>query len=116
MKWTAQITPRQDAGLFDVLIHLHVMHVASQQAITAPHLVDVLAERGYRIGSRSVLALLRRFERRGWLKSQEGKGEASPTFRITPLGRKALKQAASFVSTLFSEISSSIALKSAHEA
>jgi repressor of nif and glnA expression len=56
------------AYLSGAFIELYVLHAAIKEPVSAGQLVEVLASRGYNINNRSMSVLLRKFERRGWLR------------------------------------------------
>ena len=74
MKRNSQRRQPKADELFDVFIDLHVLHAAAKEPVTAERLVQVLTRRGYEVSSRSISVVLRRFERRGWLRVQAVKG------------------------------------------
>lgn len=94
----------ENAGLFDVFIHLHLLHAASKKTVSALQLAEALDHRGFRISTRSVQALLSKFERRGWLRSQDSPRGASRMFRATRAGRIAIREAKGHISILWNGI------------
>ena len=104
-------------GLFDVFIHLHVLHAARKSPVGASELVELLAQRGYKASNQAISALLRRFERCGWLRAHKVRRGIVPLFVATQEGKKALHSARPLVSALLKEISScSGKLKQRHQA
>jgi DNA-binding PadR family transcriptional regulator len=104
----AQQGQPESRGLFDVFIYLRVLHAASKQPVTAPQLIESLARRGYKVNSRAILAILRRFERRGWLRANGIQNGNVLLFQATRSGKKALERTKPLVSALFEEISSKL--------
>ena len=99
------------ADLWDVFVYLHMLHAASKNPVDAPQLVELLAQRGYKVSTQEMSALLRRFERRGWLSAQKEENGAARLFKATREGKTALRKSKPLVSVLFGEISSESAPK-----
>ena len=99
------------AGLFEVLIHLHVLHAASNSPVDTTRVVELLTQRGYQVRNRAISALLRRFERRGWLKARGTRPSAAPFFEITPKGKRALLDSKLFLSALMRDLSSAFSAR-----
>jgi repressor of nif and glnA expression len=68
------------AYLSGVFIELYVLHAAVKEPVAAGQLVEVLTSRGYDINNRSMSALLRKFERRGWLRAHRTRSWNSALF------------------------------------
>lgn len=100
------------SAVFDVLVKVHVLQVASKESVTSQELAIVLRSRGYRQTGRSALALLRSFERRGWLRSKSSPPGGVPKFRSTAAGRKALREIEPRVTALLDALSSEALAKS----
>jgi PadR family transcriptional regulator, regulatory protein PadR len=99
------------AELWDVFVHLHVLHAASKNPVDAPQLIELLAQRGYKVSNQEMLVLLRRFERRGWLIAQKAQKGIVRLFKATRAGKTALRNSRPLVSARFREISSEPAPK-----
>ena len=106
MKRDSQRAKPKAKGLFDVFIDLQVLHAAIKETITVQQLVDVLTRRGYEVSSRSISTVVRRFERRGWLRAGGMKNENARLFQATRGGKKALDQSKPLVAALFEAMSS----------
>ncbi len=92
------------ADLCDVFVHLHVLHAASKNLVDASQLVDLLAQRGYKVSNQAMSALLRRFERRGWLSAHKAQKGTVRLYLVTREGKTALQKSKPLVSALFREI------------
>ena len=101
-----------EAGLFDVFIHLHVLHVAGKGPIGSAQVVELLSRRGYKVSDQAMSALLRRFERRGWLRVHKARKGTDRMYQATRKGKTALLKSRPLVSALFREISSEPSPKS----
>ncbi len=99
------------ADLCDVFVHLHVLHAASRNPVDASQLVERLAQRGYKVSNQAMSALLRRFERRGWLSAHKAQKGSVRLFHTTREGNTALQKSKPLVSALFKEISAESAPK-----
>jgi DNA-binding PadR family transcriptional regulator len=106
MNQDSQRSLAEAAGLFDVLIHLHVLHAASKSPVSAAQLVELLTQRGYKVSKQAMSALLRRFERRGWLRAHKARKGTARLFQATREGKIALQKSRNLVSALFMEMSS----------
>jgi DNA-binding PadR family transcriptional regulator len=106
MNQDSQRSLAEAAGLFDVLIHLHVLHAASKSPVSAAQLVELLTQRGYKVSNQEISALLRRFERRGWLRAHKARKGTARLFQATREGKTALQKTRPLVSALFMESSS----------
>ncbi len=92
--------------LYGGLIRLHVLHHASQGPIFGLWIIEELREHGYRLSPGTVYPMLHGMEAKGYLRSTEAhRGHRSRRlYRLTPLGRAALKEAKSKVQELFGEL------------
>lgn len=95
-----------DKDLYGGLIRLHVLHHASQGPIFGLWIIEELREHGYRLSPGTVYPMLHGMETKGYLRSVETRqGRRSRRlYRLTPLGRAALKEAKSKVQELFGEL------------
>jgi DNA-binding PadR family transcriptional regulator len=93
------------AYLSGVFIELYVLHAAVKEPVAAGQLVEVLTSRGYDINNRSMSALLRKFERRGWLRAHRTRSGTVHYFRTSANGRKALEQSKPLMYNLVAEFS-----------
>ncbi len=99
------------ADLCDVFVHLHVLHAASKNPVDASQLIELLTQRGYSVSKQAMSALLRRFERRGWLSVHKAQKGSVRLFHATREGKTALQKSKPLVSALFKEISAESAPK-----
>jgi repressor of nif and glnA expression len=67
MKRNLKSADPNDQLLLSDLIYLHILHAADSEPIDALRMAERLLKRGYKVSYRSVSALMRKFERRGWL-------------------------------------------------
>ena len=93
------------AYLSGVFIELYVLHAAVKEPVAAGQLVEVLTSRGYDINNRSISALLRKFERRGWLRAHGTRSGTVHYFQTSANGRKALEQSKPLMYNLVAEFS-----------
>src|SRR5579871_515500 len=96
----------EDQDLYSGLIRLHVLHHATEEPIFGLGMIEELARHGYRISPGTLYPLLRRLEKKGFLRSSEQRNGKSrrTVYHATPLGRKALNAAKSKVHELFEEL------------
>ena len=96
----------EDQDLYSGLIRLHVLHHAVEEPIFGLGMIEELARHGYRISPGTLYPLLRRLEKKGYLRSSEKRDGKSrrKVYRATPLGRKALAAAKHKVRELFREL------------
>jgi PadR family transcriptional regulator, regulatory protein PadR len=99
------------ADLCDVFVHLHVLHAASRNSVEASQLLELLTQRGYNVSNEAMSALLRRFERRGWLNVHKAQKGSVRLYHATREGKTALQKSKPLVSALFKEISAESAPK-----
>jgi DNA-binding PadR family transcriptional regulator len=95
-----------DQELYSGLIRLHVLYHAAREPVFGLGMIRELRRHGYRIGPGTLYPLLHRLEQKRYLasKSMIIGGKARRTYRITPRGRRALKQASERVRELFDEL------------
>lgn len=88
-----------------VFCKLHVLHHAANGPIYGLWMLQELAEHGHTLSPGTLYPLLARMEKNGWLRSRaEGGAKDRKNYRITPLGRKLLKQLRSEVEELYREL------------
>lgn len=84
---------------------LHVLHHAAKGSIYGLWMLAELAEHGHTLSPGTLYPLLARMEKHGWLRSQSrGGAKERKTYRITPSGRKLLKQLRGEVHELHREL------------
>jgi PadR family transcriptional regulator PadR len=92
--------------LFFGLIRIHVLAHAANEPIFGLAMMKELERHGYRIGPGTLYPLLHGLERGGLLKSERKNvgGRERRVYRITAIGRKALKKATEKVDELHDEL------------
>ena len=95
-----------DRDLYAGLIRLHLLHHAAQAPIYGQAMIDELARHGYRLSAGTLYPILHGMERKGYLVSAPMRAGKSGRrcYRITPLGRRALRTARRKVDGLFGEL------------
>ena len=88
------------------LIRIHVLLHASHEPIFGLAMIEELAHHGYRIGPGTLYPLLHGREEMGLLKSKKltVAGRLRRVYTITPVGKKALKNAREKVDELHKEL------------
>ena len=96
----------EDRDLYSGLIRLHVLHHAAEEPIFGLGMAEELARHGYRISPGTLYPLLHGLERKGYLKSTTRRSGKTfrKVYRITPLGRKALRASKGKIRELFGEL------------
>ena len=85
-------------------IRMHILHHAAEGGVYGNWMIEELRHHGYRISAGTIYPLLRGMERDGWLAGKTEKGGARRTlYRITPAGRRALREARTRLNELFRE-------------
>ncbi len=95
-----------DRALYSGLVRLHILHHAAQEPVYGFWIAEELARHGYRLSAGTLYPVLHSLERKGYLRSQEirsGKWSRK-VYRLTPLGRKAMRTARKRVRELFGEM------------
>lgn len=95
-----------DRNLYSGLVRLHILHHASEQPIYGIWITEELARHGYKLSAGTLYPILHQLERKGYLRSQQKRqGKSSRRlYRITALGRSALRVARKRVRELFGEM------------
>lgn len=95
-----------DRNLYSGLVRLHILHHASEQPVYGTWITEELARHGYKLSAGTLYPILHQLERKGYLRSQEKRlGRSSRRlYRITALGRSALRTARKRVQELFGEM------------
>lgn len=92
-------------ALYSGLIRLHILHHACKEPIFGLEMIQELARHGYRLSPGTMYPLLHGLERRGLLRSAQGRtSNARRLYRATAEGRAALRVAKEKVQELFSEL------------
>ena len=95
-----------DKSLYAGLIRLHILHHASEEPVFGIWISEELSRHGYKLSAGTLYPILHALENKGYLRSairRNGKS-ARRMYRITPLGRKALRTARRRVEELFGEM------------
>jgi PadR family transcriptional regulator PadR len=86
---------------------VHILHHAGEGPLHGQWMLTELREHGYEISPGTLYPLLHRMERLGWLKStadaSQGK-RARRDYRLTPLGKKALRLVREQLKELYHEV------------
>lgn len=88
------------------MIRLHILHHATEGPIFGLAMAEELRRHGYRISAGTLYPQLHGLEKKGYLHlAVERNGKSiRKVYRVTPLGRKALKAAKVKVRQLFGEL------------
>jgi len=95
-----------DQELYSGLIRLHILHHAAEKPVYGMWIIEELARHGYNVSAGTLYPVLHNLERRELLRSQaarEGR-RIRRVYKITPGGRRALKEARQKVKELFGEL------------
>jgi PadR family transcriptional regulator PadR len=95
-----------DRDLYSGLIRLHVLHHAAEEPIFGLGMAEELSRHGYRISPGTLYPILYGLEKKGYLRAAPERNGRTfrNVYRITPLGRRALKAAKHKVRELFGEL------------
>ena len=86
-------------------IRMHVLYHAEEGTIYGNWMIEELRRHGYKISPGTLYPLLRSMEKDGWIAGKEESGRnRRRLYKITPAGRKALKEARAKLRELFSEV------------
>lgn len=84
---------------------LHVLHHAAKGPIYGLWMLQELGEHGHTLSPGTLYPLLARMEKNGWLRSHsKGSARERKDYRITPSGRRLLKQLRGEVAELYREL------------
>jgi len=87
---------------------VHILYHAQEGPIVAHWMLEELREHGYRVSPGTLYPLLARMKTLGWLKSSNKPGSRSrkegSLYRITPSGRRALKEVRAKLGELIREV------------
>ena len=88
-------------------IRMHVLHHAEEGDLFGHWMIGELRHHGYTISAGTLYPMLRTMEKDGWIRGRDEKGGAHRRlYRITPKGRKALKEVRARLKELFREVGS----------
>jgi len=95
-----------DRSLYSGLIRLHILHHAAEKPLYGTWIADELARHGYKMSAGTLYPILHGLEQKGYLHSHgERNGRsARRIYKLTSLGRKALRAARRRVRELFGEM------------
>jgi DNA-binding PadR family transcriptional regulator len=95
-----------DRDLYSGLIRLHVLHRACKSEIFGLDMIEELGRRGYKLSPGTMYPILHGLEKKGYLQAADYRSGKirRRVYRITPLGRKALKAAKQKVRELFGQL------------
>jgi DNA-binding PadR family transcriptional regulator len=95
-----------DKSLYSGLIRLHILHHAAEEPLYGIWIADELARHGYKLSAGTLYPILHGLESKGYLRSHSERNgkSARRMYRITRLGRKALRAARRRVQELFGEM------------
>ncbi len=87
-------------------IKIHILYHASKEAVYGAGLISELARHGYQISCGTLYPMLHRLFENGYLTSKNEKvhGKIRKYYRITPKGRKALKECKTKIHELVDEV------------
>ena len=92
--------------LFSGLIRLHVLYHASKGSVFGLEMIRELRRHGYELSAGTLYPLLHGMEKGGYLRSTRElcNGHIRRFYRVTPLGRQALREGRAKVRELFGEL------------
>lgn len=95
-----------DKELYSGMVRLHILYHASKGPIFGLWVIEELGRHGYKLSPGTLYPILHGLERKGYLRSTEKRDgrQARRLYRITPVGRKALKDAKEKVRELVGEL------------
>jgi len=84
---------------------MHVLHHAKEGDLFGHWMIEELRHHGYKISAGTLYPMLRTMEKDGWIRGRDEKGGARRRlYKITPKGRKALKEVRARLQELFKEV------------
>jgi PadR family transcriptional regulator len=95
-----------DTSLYSGLIRLHILHHAAEEPLYGVWIAEELLRHGYKLSAGTLYPILHGLETKGYLRShleRNGKS-ARRMYKLTPLGRTALRTARQRVKELFGEM------------
>lgn len=96
----------RDRFLYLGLIRLHILYHAAEEPIFGLGIITELRRHGYELSPGTLYPILHQMEKKEYLTSRKEtvEGKVRRTYRITPSGRRALKEAKKKVRELFGEL------------
>lgn len=85
---------------------IHILHHADSREVWGTWLLEELAEHGHTLSPGTLYPALARMERNGWLRrtGSAPHARARQAFRITPAGKRLLKELRREVTELYEEV------------
>ncbi len=84
---------------------IHILHHAGEQGVYGQWMLEELHRHGYRLSPGTLYPILARMARHGWLRPVERqRSKAARVYRLTPKGRKVLKQVLAALDELSHEV------------
>lgn len=85
---------------------IHILHHAAAREVWGTWLLEELAEHGHALSPGTLYPALARMERNGWLRrtGSASHARARQTFRITPVGKRLLKELRREITELYEEV------------
>ena len=85
---------------------IHILHHAASRPVWGAWLLEELAEHGHRLSPGTLYPAISRMERNGWLvrAGRSAHPRARQSFRITPAGRRLLRQLRAEIAELHDEV------------
>jgi DNA-binding PadR family transcriptional regulator len=85
---------------------IHILHHAAARPVWGTWLLEELAEHGHTLSPGTLYPALARMERNGWLRRMGSAphARARQSFRITPAGKRLLKELRREVTELYEEV------------
>lgn len=92
--------------LWGGFVRLHILHHAAEGPICGVYMIQELARHGYRLSPGTLYPILHQLAHRGYLRcgTQVVAGRRRKNYRITPVGRKLLREAREKLKELAGEI------------
>ena len=87
-------------------IKIHIIYHAAKGPVYGAELIEELSRHGYQISCGTLYPMLHRLSQSGYLvsKSENVRGKIRKYYRITPMGRKALKECRGKIHELVDEV------------
>ncbi len=84
---------------------IHILHHAGEQGVYGQWMLEELARHGYRLSPGTLYPMLARMARHGWLRASEPRrSRGARVYRLTPRGRKILKDILASLDELYREV------------
>jgi PadR family transcriptional regulator PadR len=84
---------------------IHILHHAGERGVYGQWMLEELARHGYRLSPGTLYPMLARMARHGWLRpSEPRRSRGARVYRLTPHGRKILKDILGSLDELHREV------------